>query len=134
MESPLSIDYIRIFYETELYTNNMNGQNVLYRCTVSDGYLYFLLYDFQKLYMSKQTYIEMSDMNRALNPSLELNSGDVSTLIKFLTENIIKAEENLTILKEGNRFVFEIILNILKVRWEFITEIIDDVKFYIIFR
>jgi hypothetical protein len=121
-----SIDYIKVFQTSELCTGNMSGVNILFRCAVLDEVLYFLLYDFNTVYLSKQTFPEISKLNSLLNPSLEIENGNVGNLVAFILENVIRAEDNLTIYKIDGKITFEIIINILKVRWEFDINTPDD--------
>jgi hypothetical protein len=121
------IDYIKVFSESEMYTGNISGMNVLFRCAIYEDSLYFLLYDFVNIYSCQQSSEEIIQMNKKLNTSLEISDGNVNSLSLFILDNIIRAEDNLNIMKEEQTIKFEIILNILKVRWEFVTEQLDDV-------
>jgi hypothetical protein len=127
MES--EIDYIKIFATCELCTGNMLGKSVLFRCSMYNDHLYFLLYDFEKLYTGMQAFEDISKLNSFLNPSLEIENGNTNNLILFILENVIRAEDSLTIIKQDGKVMFEIIINILKVRWEFNITVLEEVRF-----
>lgn len=101
--------------------------SIFYRVCVVDKYLYFLLYDFKSLYYSMQSFDEIQKLNQELNPSLEFN--DVENLINFLIESILKIENHLSISlscdNDSIEINFEVLYNIIKVKWSFNCEILD---------
>lgn len=100
--------------------------SVLYRCFYhnDNAKLYFMIYDFQNLFFCCQTIEEVLNYNIKHNSSLEFK--DTQALIDFLLENVIKPENNLFITQDGNNFNFEILVNIIKVKWAFNCEKIDS--------
>jgi hypothetical protein len=122
-----SIDIRKIFRESEIYTGkikslnnkNVEGNNVLFRCCVNenDSTLCFLLYDYRTLYFCRQNFDEINKLNKEINSSLEFS--DINSLLNFLLENLIRAENNLSIIQNNTIFSFEILVDIIKVKWMF---------------
>jgi hypothetical protein len=110
--------------DTEIYTGKVKETekefipHVLYRCCrFGSTHLCFLLYDFKDLYFSQTEYSKVQELNKELNMSLEFN--DINSLLNFLFEHVIKKEKDLSIVKEGNKFEFEVLVDIIKVKWLF---------------
>jgi len=123
------------FFNSEMFLGklkvNSEDTKVLFRTNLFDDKFHFLLYDFNCLYYSVQEFENISKYHLHENPSIEFK--DIRTLIEFIVEKILKAdEENRTITKEDNSFIFENFVNIIKVKWRFECDIlkIDSPKYH----
>jgi hypothetical protein len=139
MENNFNKNLIKIFSESELYTNKISNKNdkmVLYKCHLYNDNLYFLLFDYFSLYYCSQNLEEVNKLNKELNSSIEFES--VQILINFLINNLFKAEKGLIITHENlidenkENLKFEILVDIIKVKWNFVCEKIVTVKYYLI--
>ena len=99
----------------------------LFRISVFENKLHFLLYDSKYLYYSVQDFENITRYHKHENPSIEFN--DIANLIEFLIEKIFKSEDkNRQIYQENNSFVFENFVNIIKIKWRFECDVITDYK------
>jgi hypothetical protein len=128
-------DILKVFCSSELYTGKLQVQNsglkssfieknVLYRCVFTENTLYFLLYDFSTLFFSQQTIEEILKYNKLTNPSLEF--ADRNALVTFLIGDIMKAESGLQITQKKNTINFEVLVDIIRVKWDFDCEILEE--------
>src|SRR5690242_13184956 len=139
-QSHSNLDIKKIFTHSEIFTGKLKeidnvkcDHNILFRCCKYDSTLSFLMYDFKHLYFSQQSFPQVQKLNQEINPSLEFN--DIHTLINFLLDNVIKIENGLliTLEQENNTINFDILVDIVKVRWRFNCEkmeIMEDNKNY----
>lgn len=110
--------------DTEIFTAKVKEAekefipHVLYRCCrFSSTHLCFLLYDFKDLYFSQAEFSKVQELNKELNHSLEFN--DINSLLNFLFDHVIRKDRDLTLTREGNKFEFEVLVDIIKVKWVF---------------
>jgi hypothetical protein len=139
MENKLKFDFIKMFTQTknmdEIFTGkveeNKLDYRVLFRCCRNESKLNFLLYDFKDIYFSQTDFPEVFKLNKKLNTSLEFS--DIHSLLNFVFENIIKKEKDLSITKNVDKFEFEVLVDIVKVKWIFECQRIkleDSVEVY----
>ncbi len=124
-----------IFSGTETYhgilinldDKNIINQSILFKIIFIDNYLYFLLYDYQNLYFSKQSKEEINELNTKYNPTILHNNFE--SLIEFITNNFIIENENLLInskkIEDKIEFEFSSKLEILWVKYSFLSECLN---------
>ncbi len=126
MESSI-IDIRKHFANSEILTGKLTkvddlrvDSRILYRCCKYETFLCFLLYDFKNIWLCQQPLPQVLKLNKEVNPSLEFN--DINVLINFILDSIIRVESDLTIYQENNFFHFEVLVDIIKVKWIFQCE------------
>lgn len=106
----------------------INDKSVLFKFFYYQNNFYFILYDYSNIFFAIIDDLEILEINKELNPSLEYK--DISSLINFLKDNLIIHNKNLIISfeekfydnkNEKKNTYFEFVLNsmvdILSVKW-----------------
>ncbi len=110
-----------------LENKNIINQSILFKIIFIDNYLYFLLYDYQNMYFSKQSKEEINELNTKYNPTILHKNFDA--LIEFITNNFIIENENLIInskiIEDKIEFEFSSKLEILWVKYSFLSECLN---------
>lgn len=127
-EVKLHEEIMTIFHNTEIYHGCLENNSIVYKATYDNQALYFLLYDYESVYYTKQHNNEIFSLNKSLNASLEFNQ--LSSLVTFIVDNLIKAEEKLIITKQKVcdliMFAYETVIDILNVKWLFSCKKINN--------